>query len=58
MKMIAAGVISDDEDLELWDGVLYKMTKGELHNQIVVCHRRGVLRPLRRGRTYHVREGE
>ena len=36
MKMIATGIIADDEDVELWDGILYKMTKGELHNQIVM----------------------
>ena len=36
MKMIATGIIADSEDVELWDGILYKMTKGELHNQIVM----------------------
>ena len=36
MMMREAGIIEDGEDLELWDGVLYKMTKGELHNIIVM----------------------
>lgn len=36
MKMIEAGIIKDNEDVELWNGVLYKMTKGELHNIIVM----------------------
>ncbi len=35
LRMIAEGIIPDDEDVELFDGVLYKMTKGELHNCIV-----------------------
>ena len=34
-KMIEAGII-DGAGLELWDGILYKMTKGELHNSIVM----------------------
>ena len=54
-KMIKAGVISDDEDVELWDGILYKMTKGELHNQIVILTAE-VLRAVTPRETYHVRE--
>ncbi len=33
LKMVEAGIIK--EDVELWDGVIYKMTKGELHNFLV-----------------------
>ena len=55
MKMINAGVIGDDEDLELWDGILYKMTKGELHNQIVILTA-DALRAVTPRETYHVRE--
>jgi Uma2 family endonuclease len=35
LRMIAEGIIPDFEDVELFDGVLYKLTKGELHNCIV-----------------------
>src|SRR5512135_158746 len=35
MKMIEFGIVDDSEDVELWDGMLYKMVKGELHNYIV-----------------------
>jgi Uma2 family endonuclease len=33
LKMVETGIIK--EDVELWDGILYKMTKGELHNFLV-----------------------
>jgi Uma2 family endonuclease len=33
--MIEAGILGEGDDFELWDGVLYKMVKGELHNFIV-----------------------
>jgi hypothetical protein len=36
MEMVEAGIVGRGEDLELWDGILYKMTKGELHSQIVM----------------------
>lgn len=35
LRMIDQGIIADGEDVELFDGVLYKMTKGELHSCIV-----------------------
>jgi Uma2 family endonuclease len=55
MKMIRAGIIGDDEDVELWDGILYKMTKGELHNQIVMLTA-DALRAVAPREEYHVRE--
>jgi Uma2 family endonuclease len=55
MKMITTGIIADDEDVELWDGILYKMTKGELHNQIVMLTA-DVLRAVAPPDVYHVRE--
>jgi Uma2 family endonuclease len=55
MRMIAAGIIADDEDVELWDGTLYKMTKGELHNQIVMLTA-AALRDVTPREEYHVRE--
>lgn len=35
LRMVEAGIIPDDQDVELLDGVLYLRTKGELHNAIV-----------------------
>jgi Uma2 family endonuclease len=55
MKMIHAGIIADDEDVELWDGILYKMTKGELHNQVVMLMA-DALRAVTPPDVYHVRE--
>jgi hypothetical protein len=54
MKMLKAGVIEDSEDVELWDGLLYRMTKGELHN-IIVMLTAAALRPVTPP-GYHVRE--
>jgi hypothetical protein len=54
MKMIEAGIIADHEDVELWDGVLYKMTKHELHN-LIVMRTAEALRPVI-PQGYHVRE--
>ncbi len=54
LRMIAEGIIADDEDVELFDGVLYKMTKGELHNCIVGLIGDAVRRLIPEG--YHVRE--
>jgi Uma2 family endonuclease len=54
MKMIAAGIIAD-EDVELWDGIIYKMTKGELHNQVVMLTAH-VLRAVTPPEEFHVRE--
>src|SRR5689334_7823553 len=55
MKMIHTGIIADGEDVELWDGTIYKMTKGELHNQIVMLTA-DVLRDVTPREGYHVRE--
>ncbi len=55
MKMINTGIIADGEDVELWDGTLYKMTKGELHNQIVMLTARALDR-VADPDAYHVRE--
>ena len=55
MKMIATGIIADGEDVELWDGILYKMTKGELHNQIVMLTA-DAIRTVTPREKYHVRE--
>jgi Uma2 family endonuclease len=55
MKMIESGLIGDGEDVELWDGTLYKMTKGELHNAIVVLTAEALRSVTPRG-DYHVRE--
>jgi Uma2 family endonuclease len=52
--MIAEGIIADGEDVELFNGVLYKMTKGELHNCIVGLTG-DALRPLT-PEGYHLRE--
>jgi Uma2 family endonuclease len=54
MKMIEAGIIAENEDLELWDGVLYRMTKHELHN-IIVMRTAEAFRPVTPA-GYHVRE--
>jgi Uma2 family endonuclease len=55
MKMIRAGIIADDEDVELWDGTVYKLTKDELHNQIVMLTA-DALRAVTPPEAYHVRE--
>jgi Putative restriction endonuclease len=55
MQMITAGIIADGEDVELWDGILYKMTKGELHNQIVMMTA-DEIRAVTPRQEYHVRE--
>jgi hypothetical protein len=52
--MIEAGIIPDNEDIELWDGVLYKLTKHELHN-IIVMRTADAFRPVTPP-GYHVRE--
>ncbi len=54
LRMIAEGIIPDDEDVELFDGVLYKMTKGELHNCIVGLIADAIRALIPAG--YHVRE--
>lgn len=54
LSMVEAGIIPDGEDVELWDGVIYLMTKHEPHNAIV-----GQIADLVRARTpagYFVRE--
>jgi hypothetical protein len=54
LRMIEAGIIPDDEDVELWDGVLFLMTKQEPHNAIV-GQIADLLRPLI-PTGYHIRE--
>jgi Uma2 family endonuclease len=54
LAMIAAGIIPDDTDVELWDGVLYKMTKGEHHNAIVMLVAASLRAVIPSG--FHVRE--
>jgi Uma2 family endonuclease len=53
LQMSDAGILG--EDVELWDGTLYKMTKGELHNCIVGLIA-DALRPAGGGAGYHIRE--
>ena len=45
LKMVAAGIIREGEGVELWDGVLYVMTKGETHN-FIVGQAGDLIRPL------------
>jgi Uma2 family endonuclease len=45
LKMIECGILGPDEDFELWNGAIYKLTKGELHNAIV-SQIADLLRPL------------
>jgi hypothetical protein len=53
-KMIEAGVLAEGDDVELWDGVLYKMVKGELHHFIASQVADALRRLAPAG--YHVRE--
>ena len=48
------GEVFGGDDVELWDGVVYKMLKGELHNAIV-GRTAELIRPLVPG-GYHLRE--
>ena len=34
-RMIECGILPEGGNIELWDGVLYKMTKDETHNAVV-----------------------
>jgi Uma2 family endonuclease len=54
LKMVEAGIFPDDQDVELWDGVIYLMTKDEPHNAIV-GQIADLIRPLMPA-GYHVRE--
>ncbi|MBX6314999.1 MAG: Uma2 family endonuclease [Isosphaeraceae bacterium] len=54
LKMIDSGILGEGDDVELWDGVLYRMVKKELHNY-VVSQTADALRPLTPA-GYHVRE--
>jgi len=53
-KMIDHGILPEGGNIELWDGILYKMTKGELHNLITT----GIADAMRQvaPNGYHVRE--
>lgn len=53
LKMVHLGIIK--EDVELWDGVIYKMTKKELHNYLVSQAADGFRRVTPRDR-FDVRE--
>lgn len=53
MKMIECGII-DGAGIELWDGILYRMIKDELHNIIVMATADVLRRSI--PREYHVRE--
>jgi Uma2 family endonuclease len=54
LKIPELGIIGADEDVERWDGVLYKMTKYEPHNSTVM-NSAELLRPLLPP-DYHLRE--
>lgn len=54
LKMRELGILRDDEDVELWNGVLYKMTKYEPHNYTVM-NMAELFRPLIPS-DFHVRE--
>lgn len=53
-RMLESGIIPDDVDVELWDGVLYRMTKHEPHNFTVGVTAEALRRVTPAG--YHVRE--
>ena len=42
LRMIDAGILTSHTNAELLDGVLYEMTKGELHNVIVTLIRKAI----------------
>jgi Uma2 family endonuclease len=54
LRMTEAGILPEHGHLELWDGVLYKMTRNEPHT-FTVIRIAEVLRPLIPD-AYHVRE--
>ena len=54
LRMIDAGIIPDGVDVELWDGVLYTMTKHEPHNFSVGVTADALRAVLPAG--FHVRE--
>jgi Uma2 family endonuclease len=35
LRMVECGILPEGGPIELWDGVLYKMTKGEIHNVVI-----------------------
>ena len=53
-KMVEHGILPEGGNVELWDGVLYKMTRGELHNLITTGIADAMRRAIPDG--YHVRE--
>jgi hypothetical protein len=54
LRMVEHGILPEGGNVELWDGILYQMTKGELHNGITSA----IADALRRvtPADYHVRE--
>jgi Uma2 family endonuclease len=52
LRMVEAEIIT--ADVELWDGVIYQMVKGEMHNAIVTQVARVLRRVIPDG--FHVRE--
>jgi Uma2 family endonuclease len=54
LKIVESEIIPPDVDVELWDGVIYKLTKCELHN-FIVAEVADLLRHLTPA-NFHVRE--
>jgi Uma2 family endonuclease len=54
LRMIDAGIIPGDVDVELWNGVVYQMTKYEPHNYVVMVTAEALRRVV--SVDYHVRE--
>jgi Uma2 family endonuclease len=54
LRMVECGILPEGGPIELWDGVLYTMTKGEIHNY-VVSEVADLLRPVV-AKGYHLRE--
>lgn len=52
--MIEHGILPEDNHFELWNGVVYKMTKGELHNYLVSQVADAIRAVMPSG--YHIRE--
>ena len=54
LAMVESGIVGEGEDVELWDGTLYRMVKGEYHNYIVSQVADAFRRSIPPG--HHVRE--
>ncbi len=53
-RMVECGILPEGGNIELWDGVLYKMTRSEIHSVVVVLIARAIRKLLPNG--YHERE--